>query len=172
MRNRYRLACGAFSCAGKGRRRSGCGERAVLRPSFLRSRHPRGPLSNHPCRMDQIVKPREPAGDWRDMQAPPDANGFDRLDAAKPKLFHATKITPIYLRKVQNVLSFLPFSQPSGRKLSTPSVPSATPPTARSWLWWKTSEARRQGVSHGYATSKAPFARPSIKGVHHAGMHA
>ena len=78
----------------------------------------------------------------------------------------------IYLRKVQNVLSFLPFLQPSDRKLSTPSVPSATPPngTVEAMVKSVRGEAPR-GVA-GYATSKAPFARPSIKGVHHAGMHA
>ena len=69
------------------------------------------------------------------MQIPSDAVGLYRLGTAKPKLFHVTKITHIYLRKVQNVLSFPPFSQPSDRKLSTPSVPSATPPTAWSSLW-------------------------------------
>ena len=69
------------------------------------------------------------------MQIPSDAAGLDGLGTAKIKIVRVTKITPIYLRKVQNVLSFLPFSQPSGRKLSPPSVPSATPPTARSRLW-------------------------------------
>lgn len=47
------------------------------------------------------------AGGWRDMQIPSDAAWLDRLDTAKPKLVYATKITHIYLRKVQNVLSFL-----------------------------------------------------------------
>ena len=160
MRSRLRLACGAFSYRGKGQRRSARSKRLVLRPSSLCFRHPRGPLSNHSCRldqngalkgaflvhfartaihsckMDQIAKPRgvDPETDaaYRFPQMrliPP------RLGTVKLKLVHATKITLIYLRKVQNVLSFLPFSQPPGRKLSTPSVPPATPPTARSRLW-------------------------------------
>lgn len=82
------------------------------------------------------------------------------------------KNTPIYLHKVQNVLSFLFLARLFGRKLSTLSVPSATPSPGWPRLWWKTSKARRQGASRGDAASKAPFARPSIKGVHHAGMHA
>ena len=82
------------------------------------------------------------------------------------------KNTPIYLRKVQNVLSFSFLARLFGRKLSTLSVPSATPSPGWPRLWWKTSKARRQGASRGDAASKAPFARPSIKGVHHAGMHA
>ena len=69
------------------------------------------------------------------MQIPSDAVGLNRLGTAKPKIVRVTKIIPIYLRKVQNVLSFLPFSQPSGRKLSTPSVPSATPSPRWPRLW-------------------------------------
>lgn len=82
------------------------------------------------------------------------------------------KNTPIYLHKVQNVLSFPFLARFFGRKLSTLSVPSATPSPGWPQLWWKTSKARRQGASREDAASKAPFARPSIKGVHHAGMHA
>lgn len=63
-------------------------------------------------------------------------------------------------------------SRPSNRDLSTVSVPHATPSPGWPRLWWKTSKARRQGAPHGHAVSEAPFARPSIKGVHHAGMHA
>lgn len=106
------------------------------------------------------------------MQILSDAVGLDRLGAAKPKIVHATKNTPIYLRKVQNVLSFPFLTRLFGRKLSTLSVPSATPSPGWPQLWWQPSKARRQGASRGNAASKAPFARPSIKGVHHAGMHA
>lgn len=109
---------------------------------------------------------------WRGIQILSDAVGLDRLGTAKPKIVHATKNTTIYLRKVQNVLSFSFFARSRKRKFSTLSVPSATPSPGWPRLWWKTSKARRQGASRGDAASKAPFARPSIKGVHHAGMHA
>ena len=79
--------------------------------------------------MDQIAKPRgvDPETDaaYRFPQMrliPP------RLGTAKLKLVHATKITLIYLLKVQNVLSFLPYPRPSERKLSTLSVLPKTPP--------------------------------------------
>ena len=174
MRNRYWLACGAFSCTEKGQRHSGCGERPVLRPSFLCSHHPRGSFSKPFVQNGPDCQTPEgwPGAGTLPMQIPSDAVGLDRLGAAKPKLDHVTKNTTIYLRKVQNVLSFLLSRGPFGRMLSTLSVPHATPSPGWPRLWWKTSKARRQGAPHGHAVSEAPFARPSIKGVHHAGMHA
>ena len=174
MRNRYWLACGAFSCAEKGQRHSGCVERPVLRPSFLCSHHPRGSFSKPFVQNGPDCQTPEgwPGAGTLPMQIPSDAVGLDRLGAAKPKIVHATKNTPIYLRKVQNVLSFPFLARLFSRKLSTLSVPSATPSPGWPRLWWKTSKARRQGAPHGCAVSEAPFARPSIKGVHHAGMHA
>ena len=174
MRNRYWLACGAFSCAEKGQRHSGCGERPVLRPSFLCSHHPRSSFSKPFVQNGPDFQTPEgwPEAGTLPIQIPSDAVGLDRLGATKPKIVHATKNTPIYLHKVQTVLSFPFLARFFGRKLSTLSVPSATPSPGWPQLWWKTSKARRQGASREDAASKAPFARPSIKGVHHAGMHA
>lgn len=174
MRTCYWLACGAFSCAEKGQRHSGCGERPVLRPSFLCSHHPRGSFSKPFVQNGPDCQTPEgwPGAGMLPMQIPSDAVGLDRLGAAKPKIVHATKNTPIYLRKVQNVLSFPFLARLFGRKLSTVWVPNVAHSSTLPQLWWKTSKARRQGASRGDAASKAPFARPSIKGVHHAGMHA
>lgn len=174
MRNRYWLACGAFSCAEKGQRHSGCGERPVLRPSFLCSHHPRGSFSkpfvqNGP----DCQTPEGWAGGWHATHADSLRCSWARQTGRRQTQNRSRhKNTPIYLRKVQNVLIFSFLARLFGRKLSTLSVPSATPSPGWPRLWWKTSKARRQGASRGDAASKAPFARPSIKGVHHAGMHA
>lgn len=174
MRNRYWLVCGAFSCAEKGQRHSGCGERPVLRPSFLCSHHPRDSFSKPFVQSGPDCQtPEGWPGGWHATHA-----DSLRCSWARQTGHHQTKNrsrhknTPIYLRKVQNVLSFSFLARLFGRKLSTLSVPSATPSPGWPRLWWKTSKARRQGASRGDAASKAPFARPSIKGVHHAGMHA
>ena len=147
---------------------------AGLRPSFLCSHHPRGSFSKPFVQNGPDCQTPEgwPGAGTLPMQIPPDVVGLDRLGAAKPKIVHATKSITIYLRKVQNVLSFLLSRGPLGRMLSTLSVPSATPLPEQPRLWWKTSKARHQGAPHGHAVSKAPFARPSIKGVHYADMHA
>ena len=88
------------------------------------------------------------------------------------KSFASQKSPTSTCEKYEMYSVFSSLTRAAACKLSTPLVPLSAPLPMPPGLWWRASEARRQGVSHGYATSKAPFARPSIKGVHHAGMHA
>ena len=112
------------------------------------------------------------AGGRRGIQIPSD--GTDSAQAwhrqTQAPLRH--KKHPYLPAQSTKCTQFSLVSRPSNRDLSTVSVPHATPSPGWPRLWWKTSKARRQGAPHGHAVSEAPFARPSIKGVHHAGMHA